>query len=66
MIQEAGRGRRPRGFAQYGVYTGSQDWTQDALHENDEIFDRKASESGTTHSVYDAYYTASTARRAPE
>ncbi|MFC5924049.1 phospholipase D-like domain-containing protein [Micromonospora vulcania] len=42
---------------QYRVYTGSQNWTQDALNENDEIFVKMAPESGTTHPLYDAYYT---------
>lgn len=41
---------------QYRVYTGAQNWTQDALNENDEIFVKMAPESGTTHPLYDAYY----------
>ncbi|MEH1164007.1 phospholipase D-like domain-containing protein [Micromonospora sp. CPCC 205539] len=41
---------------QYRVYTGSQNWTQDALNENDELFVKMAPESGTTHPLYDAYY----------
>ncbi|MGW3614372.1 phospholipase D-like domain-containing protein [Micromonospora sp. NPDC005163] len=32
---------------QYRVYTGSQNWTRDALNENDEIFVKMAPESGT-------------------
>ncbi|MET7969481.1 phospholipase D-like domain-containing protein [Micromonospora sp. NPDC005305] len=42
---------------QYRVYTGSQNWTQDALNENDEIFVKMAPEGGSTHPLYDAYYT---------
>ncbi|MEV4758558.1 phospholipase D-like domain-containing protein [Micromonospora sp. NPDC049559] len=42
---------------QYRVYTGSQNWTQDALGENDEIFVKMAPESGSTHPLYDGYYT---------
>ncbi|MFG3707190.1 phosphatidylserine/phosphatidylglycerophosphate/cardiolipin synthase family protein [Micromonospora sp. NPDC047670] len=42
---------------QYRVYTGSQNWTQDALNENDEIFVKMAPESGATRPLYDAYYT---------
>ncbi|TYC03647.1 hypothetical protein FXF53_08025 [Micromonospora sp. WP24] len=42
---------------QYRVYTGSQNWTQDALGENDEIFVKMAPETGSTHPLYDAYYT---------
>ncbi|MBM0228731.1 phosphatidylserine/phosphatidylglycerophosphate/cardiolipin synthase family protein [Micromonospora sp. ATA51] len=42
---------------QYRVYTGSQNWTQDALGENDEIFVKMAPETGTAHPLYDAYYT---------
>ncbi|MGH3727140.1 MAG: phospholipase D-like domain-containing protein [Micromonosporaceae bacterium] len=42
---------------QYKVYSGSQNWTQDALNENDEIFVKMASETGGTHPLYDAYYT---------
>jgi len=41
---------------QYRVYTGSQNWTQDALSENDEIFVKMAPETGATHPLYDAYY----------
>ncbi|MCO1593868.1 hypothetical protein M8C17_01660 [Micromonospora sp. RHAY321] len=41
----------------YRVYTGSQNWTQDALNENDEIFVKMAPESGAAHPLYDAYYT---------
>jgi phosphatidylserine/phosphatidylglycerophosphate/cardiolipin synthase-like enzyme len=40
----------------YRVYTGSQNWSQDALNENEEIFVKMAGESGTTHPLYDAYY----------
>jgi HKD family nuclease len=42
---------------QYRVYTGSQNWTQDALNENEEIFVKMGPETGTTHPLYDAYYT---------
>lgn len=42
---------------QYKLYTGSQNWTQDALNENDEIFVKMASETGSTHPLYSAYYT---------
>ncbi|NUO55850.1 MAG: hypothetical protein HOV71_14485 [Hamadaea sp.] len=42
---------------QYRVYTGSQNWTQDALNENDEIFVKMGPETGATHPLYDAYYT---------
>ncbi|MGS2617141.1 phospholipase D-like domain-containing protein [Micromonospora sp. LZ34] len=42
---------------QYRIYTGSQNWTQDALNENDEIFVKMAPETGTAHPLYDAYYT---------
>ncbi|MFC0506510.1 phospholipase D-like domain-containing protein [Micromonospora costi] len=45
------------GAAQYRVYTGSQNWTQDALNENDELFVKMAPETGSTHPLYDAYYT---------
>jgi phosphatidylserine/phosphatidylglycerophosphate/cardiolipin synthase-like enzyme len=41
---------------QYRVYTGAQNWTQDALSENDEIFVKMGPESGTAHPLYDAYY----------
>jgi phosphatidylserine/phosphatidylglycerophosphate/cardiolipin synthase-like enzyme len=41
---------------QYRVYTGSQNWTQDALNENDEIFVKMGPESGSVHPLYDAYY----------
>ncbi|WP_211588598.1 phospholipase D-like domain-containing protein [Allorhizocola rhizosphaerae] len=37
------------------VYTGSQNWTQDALNENDEIFVKMAPES-SSHPLYDGYY----------
>lgn len=42
---------------QFKVYTGSQNWTQDALNENDEIFVKMAPEVGSTHPLYDAFYT---------
>jgi phosphatidylserine/phosphatidylglycerophosphate/cardiolipin synthase-like enzyme len=42
---------------QYRVYTGSQNWSQDALNENEEIFVKMAPETGTVHPLYDAYYT---------
>ncbi|WP_144119158.1 phospholipase D-like domain-containing protein [Catellatospora sichuanensis] len=45
------------GTYQYRVYTGSQNWTQDALNENDEIFVKMGPETGTAHPLYDAYYT---------
>lgn len=41
---------------QYRVYTGSQNWTADALTDNDEIFVKMGPESGATHPLYDAYY----------
>lgn len=52
-------------FAVYGkygssyawrVYTGSQNWSQDALNENEEIFVKMAPETGV-HPIYDAFYT---------
>jgi phosphatidylserine/phosphatidylglycerophosphate/cardiolipin synthase-like enzyme len=39
----------------YRVYTGSQNWSQDALNENEEIFVKMAGESGSTHPLYDAF-----------
>ncbi|NUR69913.1 MAG: hypothetical protein HOU81_03755 [Hamadaea sp.] len=42
---------------QYRVYTGSQNWTQDALNENDEIFVKMGPETDASHPLYDAYYT---------
>ena len=45
------------GTYQYRVYTGSQNWTQDALNENEEIFVKMGPETGTVHPLYDAYYT---------
>ncbi|MEV4413618.1 phospholipase D-like domain-containing protein [Catellatospora sp. NPDC049609] len=45
------------GTYQYRVYTGSQNWTHDALSENDEIFVKMGPETGSTHPLYDAYYT---------
>jgi phosphatidylserine/phosphatidylglycerophosphate/cardiolipin synthase-like enzyme len=44
------------GSYQYRVYTGSQNWTEDALSQNDEIFVKMAPETGTTHPLYDGYY----------
>ncbi|NMO21284.1 hypothetical protein HPC49_29645 [Pyxidicoccus fallax] len=41
----------------YRVYTGSQNWSQDALGENEEIFVKMAPESGSVHPMYDAFYT---------
>jgi len=41
----------------YRVYTGSQNWSQDALNENEEIFVKMAGESGATHPLYDAFYS---------
>jgi len=41
---------------QHRVYTGAQNWTQDALSENDEIFVKMGPESETTHPLYDAFY----------
>lgn len=43
------------GVYQHRVYTGSQNWTEDALIENDEIFVKMAPESGSSHPLYDAY-----------
>lgn len=45
------------GTYQYRVYTGSQNWTQDALNENDEIFVKMGPETGSAHPLYDSYYT---------
>jgi phosphatidylserine/phosphatidylglycerophosphate/cardiolipin synthase-like enzyme len=45
------------GTYQYRVYTGSQNWTQDALNENEELFVKMGPETGTVHPLYDAYYT---------
>ncbi|ADO75711.1 phospholipase D-like domain-containing protein [Stigmatella aurantiaca] len=39
----------------YRIYTGSQNWSQDALNENEELFVKLAPESGTVHPIYDAY-----------
>jgi phosphatidylserine/phosphatidylglycerophosphate/cardiolipin synthase-like enzyme len=39
----------------YRVYTGSQNWSQDALNENEELFVKLAPETGTVHPIYDAY-----------
>lgn len=44
------------GAVRYRVYTGSQNWTQDALNENDEIFVKLTSEAEASHPLYDAYY----------
>lgn len=41
---------------QYRVYTGAQNWTQDALNENDEIFVKMGPESAAAHPLYDAYF----------
>ena len=40
----------------YRVYSGSQNWTQDALNENEEIFVKMAPETGTVHPLYDGFY----------
>jgi phosphatidylserine/phosphatidylglycerophosphate/cardiolipin synthase-like enzyme len=40
----------------YRVYTGSQNWSQDALNENEELFVKMAPETGTVHPLYDGYY----------
>ncbi|MGH3645620.1 MAG: phospholipase D-like domain-containing protein [Micromonosporaceae bacterium] len=40
----------------YRLYTGSQNWTQDALNENDEIFVKMGTEAGSTHPLYTGYY----------
>ncbi|WP_285474205.1 phospholipase D-like domain-containing protein [Actinoplanes sp. NBRC 101535] len=40
----------------YRIYTGSQNWTADALSGNDELFVKMAWETGTTHPLYTAYY----------
>lgn len=40
----------------YRVYTGSQNWSQDALNENEELFLKLAPETGSVHPIYDAYY----------
>lgn len=44
------------GVYQYRVYTGSQNWTEDALIENDEIFVKMAPETGASHPLYDGFY----------
>lgn len=44
------------GTYQARVYTGSQNWTEDALNENDEIFVKMAPESATSHPLYDGYF----------
>lgn len=44
------------GTYQYRVHTGSQNWTEDALSQNDEIFVKMAPETGATHPLYDGYY----------
>ncbi len=41
----------------YRVYTGSQNWSQDALNENEEIFVKLAPETGSVRPIYDAFYT---------
>lgn len=41
---------------QHRVYTGAQNWTQDALSENDEIFVKMGPEPVTAHPLYDAFY----------
>jgi HKD family nuclease len=38
------------------VYTGSQNWSQDALNENEEIFVKMAPEAGPAHPLYDGFY----------
>jgi phosphatidylserine/phosphatidylglycerophosphate/cardiolipin synthase-like enzyme len=40
----------------YRVYSGSQNWSQDALNENEEIFIKMAPETGTVHPLYDGFY----------
>jgi len=42
---------------QFRTYTGSQNWSQDALNENEEIFVKMGPETGTTHPLYDGFYT---------
>lgn len=44
------------GEVRYRVYSGSQNWTQDALNENDEIFVKMTSEGEASHPLYDAFY----------
>jgi phosphatidylserine/phosphatidylglycerophosphate/cardiolipin synthase-like enzyme len=39
----------------YRVYTGSQNWSQDALNENEEIFVKLAPETGSSHPIYDGF-----------
>ena len=39
----------------YRVYTGSQNWSQDALNENEELLVKLAPETGSVHPLYDAY-----------
>jgi phosphatidylserine/phosphatidylglycerophosphate/cardiolipin synthase-like enzyme len=40
----------------YRVYSGSQNWSQDALNENEELFVKMAPETGTVHPLYDGFY----------
>lgn len=40
----------------YRVYTGSQNWSGDALNTNEEIFVKMAPETGTVHPLYDGFY----------
>ncbi|GAA4939816.1 phospholipase D-like domain-containing protein [Actinoplanes utahensis] len=41
---------------QYRVYTGSQNWSADALTDNEEIFVKMAPEPTTSHPLYNAFY----------
>jgi phosphatidylserine/phosphatidylglycerophosphate/cardiolipin synthase-like enzyme len=40
----------------YRVYSGSQNWSQDALNENEELFVKMAPETGSVHPLYDGFY----------
>jgi phosphatidylserine/phosphatidylglycerophosphate/cardiolipin synthase-like enzyme len=42
---------------QYRVYSGSQNLSGSSAHKYDEIFAKLAPETGTTHPIYDAYFT---------
>jgi len=42
---------------QYRVYSGSQNLSGSSAHKYDEIFVKLAPETGSTHPIYDAYFT---------
>jgi phosphatidylserine/phosphatidylglycerophosphate/cardiolipin synthase-like enzyme len=43
--------------SQYRIYTGSHNLSGGSAHRYDEIFVKLAPETGTTHPIYDAYFT---------